>query len=80
MQPVQGGFETHRIRGDGDYEAKKRAAIAQSQRNSYMQGVQKVFNDGIGDIWYEIAAGSIAGPAAARRSRFCLDISLSDIS
>jgi len=48
MQPVQGGFETHRIRGDGDYEAKKRAAIAQAQQNSYMQGVQEVFNDGVG--------------------------------
>ena len=41
MQPVQGGFETHRIRGDGDYEAKKRAALAQSKQNEYIQGVQQ---------------------------------------
>ena len=41
MHPVQGGFETHRIRGDGDYEAKKRAALAQSKQNEYIQGVQQ---------------------------------------
>ena len=41
MHPVQGGFETHRIRGDGDYEAKKRAALAQSKQNEFIQGVQQ---------------------------------------
>ena len=48
MQPVQGGFETHRIRGDGDYEAQKRAAIAQSGSNSYIQGLQDVMIEGPG--------------------------------
>ena len=49
MQPVQGGFETHRIRGDGDYEAQKRAAIAQSGSNSYIQGLQDVYAEGAGE-------------------------------
>ena len=41
MQPVQGGFVTHRIKGDGDYEAQKRAALAQSKQNEFIQGVQQ---------------------------------------
>lgn len=48
MQPVSGGWESHTIRGDGDYEAKKRAAIAQAGRNQYIQGVQEVFREGSG--------------------------------
>ena len=48
MQPVQGGFETHRIKGDGDYEAQKRAALAQSGKNSYIQGLQDVMIEGPG--------------------------------
>lgn len=31
---------------DTDYEMKKRAAIAQSRQNSYMQGVQTALGDG----------------------------------
>ncbi len=34
---------------DTDYESKKRAAIAQSQRNSYIQGVQDSMDGGFGD-------------------------------
>ena len=35
---------------DTDYEMKKRAALAQSQENSYMQGVQTALGDGsLGD-------------------------------
>ena len=49
MHPVQGGFETHRIKGDGDYEAQKRAAIAQSGSNSYIQGLQNMVVDGPGE-------------------------------
>ena len=48
MQPVQGGFVTHRIKGDGDYEAQKRAAIAQSKQNDFMQGVQTAYAEGPG--------------------------------
>ena len=48
MQPVQGGFETHRIRSD-DYEAQKRAALAQSKNNSYIQGLQEVYAEGAGE-------------------------------
>ena len=48
MQPVSGGWTSHKIRGDGDYEAKKRAALAQSRPNSYTQGVQSVMHDGAG--------------------------------
>jgi hypothetical protein len=33
---------------DTDYESKKRAAIAQSGPNSYVQGVQNVMDDGAG--------------------------------
>lgn len=49
MQPVSGGWESHTIRGDGDYEAKKRAAIAQASQNQYIQGIQEVFREGAGD-------------------------------
>lgn len=40
MEPVSGGFVPHKIRGDGDYEAQKRAALAQASSNEYIQGVQ----------------------------------------
>ena len=46
MQPVSGGWVSHKIKGDGDYEAKKRAALAQSKTNSFTQGVQSVMDDG----------------------------------
>ena len=48
MTPVGGGWTSHKTRGDGDYEAQKAAALAQSQNNSYIQGVQSVFTDGLG--------------------------------
>lgn len=48
MEPVGGGWTSHRIKGDGDYEAQKAAAIAQAGSNSYIQGVQSVFADGAG--------------------------------
>ena len=48
MHPVQGGWTSHKIRSD-DYEGKKRAALAQSGPNSYIQGVQSVMNDGAGE-------------------------------
>ena len=44
MQPVAGGWTSHKIRGDGDYEAKKRAAIAQADPSAY--GVQQVMEQG----------------------------------
>ena len=46
MQPVAGGWTSHKIRGDGDYEAKKRAAIAQADPSAY--GVQEVMQEGAG--------------------------------
>ena len=49
MNPVRGGFVPHKIKGDGDYEAQKRAAMAQSTQNSYIQGVQQVMQDGAGE-------------------------------
>ena len=48
MQPVSGGWTSHTTRGDGDYEAKKRAAIAQAEHNDYIQGVQAVYGAGAG--------------------------------
>ena len=48
MQPVSGGWTSHTTRGDGDYEAQKRAAIAQAQQNQYTQGIQSVFETGVG--------------------------------
>ena len=48
MNPVAGGWTSHKIKGDGDYEAQKRAAMAQSGQNSYIQGVQSVMEDGAG--------------------------------
>ena len=47
MHPVQGGWTSHKVRSD-DYEGKKRAAVAQSGKNAYIQGVQSVMNDGPG--------------------------------
>ncbi len=46
MQPVAGGWTSHKIKGDGDYEAKKRAAIAQADPSAY--GVQEVMREGAG--------------------------------
>ena len=48
MNPVGGGWTSHKIKGDGDYEAQKRAAMAQSGSNSYIQGVQSVMDEGAG--------------------------------
>ena len=45
---VHGGWTSHTTRGDGDYEAKKRAAIAQSRRNDFSQGIQAVEREGVG--------------------------------
>ena len=47
MNPVAGGWTSHKMRSN-DYEEKKRAAIAQSGQNSYIQGVQSVMQDGAG--------------------------------
>ena len=47
MNPVQGGWTSHKTRSD-DYEGKKRAALAQSGQNAYIQGVQSVMDDGAG--------------------------------
>jgi hypothetical protein len=47
MNPVQGGWTSHKTRSD-DYEGKKRAALAQSGKNAYIQGVQSVMDDGAG--------------------------------
>ena len=49
MHAVTGGWTSHKIKGDGDYEAQKRAAMAQSGQNSYIQGVQSVMEDGAGE-------------------------------
>ena len=49
MNPVAGGWTSHKIKGDGDYEARKRAAMAQGGANSYIQGVQSVMEDGAGE-------------------------------
>ena len=49
MNPVRGGFTTHRMNsGEEDYQAKKKAAVAQSGQNSYIQGVQSVMDEGAG--------------------------------
>ena len=49
MDPVRGGFTTHRMNsGEQDYQAKKKAALASSGENSYIQGVQSVMKDGPG--------------------------------
>ena len=48
MHPVSGGWTSHTTKGDGDYEALKRAAIAQSQQNEFTQGIQSVFETGVG--------------------------------
>ena len=47
MNPVSGGWTSHKMRSD-DYEGKLRAAQAQSGSNSYIQGVQSVMDDGAG--------------------------------
>ena len=48
MDPVSGGWTSHKIRGDGDYEAQKRAALAQSKSNDFIQGVQQSYLEGAG--------------------------------
>ena len=49
MNPVSGGWTSHKIRGDGDFEAKKRAAIAQADPSAF--GVQQVIEEGVaGDV------------------------------
>ena len=48
MDPVSGGWTSHKIKGDGDYEALKRAAMAQSQSNDFIQGVQQAYIEGAG--------------------------------
>ena len=45
---VHGGWTSHTTRGDGDYEARKRAAIAQSRQNNNIQGVQSMMVEGLG--------------------------------
>ena len=47
MNPVAGGWTSHKMRSD-DSTGKKRAAVAQSGQNSYIQGVQSVMDDGAG--------------------------------
>ena len=49
MHAVTGGWTSHKIKGDGDYEAQKRAAMAQGGANAYIQGVQSVMQDGAGE-------------------------------
>ena len=48
MNPVAGGWTSHKMRSD-DYEGKKRAALAQSGKNAYIQGVQSVMDEGPGE-------------------------------
>ena len=49
MNPVRGGWTSHKTNSsEQDYESKKRAAMAQSGENSYIQGVQSVMKDGPG--------------------------------
>ena len=48
MNPVAGGWTSHKIKGDGDYNAQLRAAQAQSGANQFVQGVQEVFSEGAG--------------------------------
>ena len=45
---THGGWTSHTTRGDGDYEARKAAAISQSRNNAYTQGIQDVLVDGLG--------------------------------
>lgn len=46
MNPVSGGFVTHRIKGDGDYNSLKAAAMSQAKKNEFIQGVQSTFMEG----------------------------------
>ena len=45
---VHGGWTSHTTRGDGDYEARKLAAIEQSRQNEHIQGVQSMMVEGLG--------------------------------
>ena len=50
MTPVGGGWTSHTIRGDGDYEAQKRAALAHTKGdNQYIHGLQAGVQSG-GDV------------------------------
>ena len=49
MNPVSGGWTSHKMNSSEiEYESQKRAAMAQSGQNSYIQGVQSVMDDGAG--------------------------------
>ena len=49
MNPVKGGWTSHKTNSSEiDYESKKRAALAQSGENAYIQGVQSVMAEGPG--------------------------------
>ena len=48
MKPVAGGWTSHKIKGDGDYNAQLRAAQAQAGPNQFVQGVNTVMSEGIG--------------------------------
>ena len=49
MNPVSGGWTSHKTNdSEREYESQKRAAMAQSGKNEYVQGVQSVMNDGAG--------------------------------
>lgn len=49
MNPVSGGWTSHKTNSsEQEYESQKRAALAQSGKNQYIQGVQSVMNDGAG--------------------------------
>ena len=46
MNPVAGGWTSHKIKGDTEYESQKRAALAQSGPNDFIQGVQQAYLEG----------------------------------
>ena len=49
MNPVKGGWTSHKTNSkESDYEAQKRAAMAQAGENAYIQGVQSVMEEGPG--------------------------------
>ena len=49
MNPVSGGWTSHKTNdSEREYESQKRAAMAQSGKNEYVQGVQSVMDDGAG--------------------------------
>ena len=48
MNPVSGGWTSHKIKGDGDYQAQLSAALAQAKSNDFIQGVQTAYIEGAG--------------------------------